>query len=67
MAPHGPPHFLGQFPDSLNEMYGTTRPAEPGHIVADLEASSLEAARAEPEYSFRFRRPELYGPLAESL
>lgn len=35
-----------------------------GLIVADLEASDLESARAEPEYLFRFRRPELYGPLA---
>jgi len=43
----------------------TGEPGEPGHIVADLEASILEAARAEPEYLFRFRRPELYGPLAE--
>ena len=34
--------------------------------MADLEAGELEAARAEPEYLFRFRRPELYGPLAES-
>ena len=44
----------------------TLEPGEPGHIVADLEASSLESARAAPEYLFRFRRPELYGPLAES-
>jgi predicted amidohydrolase len=43
----------------------TAAAGEPGQIVADLEASSLEAARAEPEYLFRFRRPELYGPLAE--
>jgi hypothetical protein len=33
-------------------------------ITADLEASTLLAARAEPEYLYRFRRPELYGPLA---
>jgi len=42
--------------------------AEPGHsgmVVADLEADELEAARAEPEYLYRFRRPELYGPLAD--
>jgi N-carbamoylputrescine amidase len=42
--------------------------AETGHsglIVADLEARELEAARAAPEYLYRFRRPELYGPLAD--
>jgi predicted amidohydrolase len=39
---------------------------EPAMIVADLEAEVLTAARAEPEYLFRFRRPELYGPLAAS-
>ncbi len=33
-------------------------------VLADLEASTLTAARAEPEYLYRFRRPELYGPLA---
>jgi N-carbamoylputrescine amidase len=43
----------------------TGEPGKPGQVVADLEASILEAARAEPEYLFRFRRPELYGPLAE--
>ncbi len=36
-----------------------------GLILADLKASDLQRARAEPEYLFRFRRPELYGPLAE--
>lgn len=35
-----------------------------GQVIADLEANVLEAARSEPEYLFRFRRPELYGPLA---
>lgn len=34
-----------------------------GMIVADLKGGDLTAARAEPEYLFRFRRPELYGPL----
>lgn len=33
-------------------------------LIADLEAAALAAARSEPEYLFRFRRPELYGPLA---
>jgi N-carbamoylputrescine amidase len=36
-----------------------------GLVLADLKALDLQAARAEPEYLFRFRRPELYGPLAE--
>jgi N-carbamoylputrescine amidase len=36
-----------------------------GLIVADLDAADLQRARAEPEYLYRFRRPELYGPLAE--
>jgi hypothetical protein len=31
-----------------------------------FENESLLKARAEPEYLFRFRRPELYRPLAES-
>jgi predicted amidohydrolase len=39
---------------------------QPGLLVAVLEASMLQAARAEPEYLYRFRRPELYGPLADS-
>ncbi len=34
-------------------------------LVAELKAETLQAARAEPEYLFRFRRPELYGALAE--
>ena len=38
--------------------------AKAGSSIADLEACELEAARAEPEYLYRFRRPELYGPLA---
>lgn len=37
---------------------------EPGMLVADLDSGSLRKARAEPEYLFRFRRPELYGPLS---
>jgi predicted amidohydrolase len=43
----------------------TAATGESGMILADLEASTLAAARSEPEYLFRFRRPELYGPLAE--
>lgn len=38
---------------------------EPGMICFDLDANLLAAARAEPEYLFRFRRPELYAPLAQ--
>ncbi len=37
-----------------------------GMLIADLYACDLQAARAEPEYLFRFRRPELYGPLART-
>ena len=44
----------------------TAAAGECGLIVADLDASALAAARAEPEYLYRFRRPELYGPLAVS-
>jgi predicted amidohydrolase len=49
--------------DTLAEWSAAT--GECGLIVANLEASTLAAARSEPEYLFRFRRPELYGPLAE--
>ena len=42
-----------------------TAPAgEPGMLVCDFSADTLRQARAEPEYLYRFRRPELYGPLA---
>ena len=34
-------------------------------LIADLHAESLIEARAQPEYLFRFRRPELYRTLAE--
>jgi predicted amidohydrolase len=43
----------------------TGKPGEPDMLLATLRADDLLAARAEPEYLFRFRRPELYGPLAE--
>ncbi len=33
-------------------------------LLQELSAADLLAARAEPEYLFRFRRPELYGSLA---
>lgn len=38
---------------------------QPGMIVANLSAQTLNEARAEPEYLFRFRRPELYGTLTQ--
>ncbi len=37
----------------------------PTMLIADFYSEMLRAARAEPEYLYRFRRPELYGPLAE--
>ncbi len=37
---------------------------EPGMLVVDLTADDLRAARGEPEYLYRFRRPELYGGLS---
>lgn len=42
----------------------TAPSGEPGLLLADLSADLLREARAEPEYLYRFRRPELYGPLA---
>ncbi|MEZ6045402.1 MAG: hypothetical protein R3C11_07420 [Planctomycetaceae bacterium] len=36
-----------------------------GMLLYDLKRDDLQQARSEPEYLFRFRRPELYGPLAE--
>lgn len=38
---------------------------QPGMLTVEFTSNQLESARAEPEYLFRFRRPELYGPLAE--
>jgi hypothetical protein len=32
-------------------------------LIAEFDPSTLRSARAEPEYLYRFRRPELYGPL----
>ena len=43
----------------------TASTGEPGMLVVDLSAESLRQARAEPEYLYRFRRPELYGSLAD--
>ncbi len=36
---------------------------EPGMMIAELNRELLLEARSAPEYTFRFRRPELYGPL----
>ena len=38
---------------------------EPAMMIATFDNETLVAARSEPEYLFRFRRPELYGPLTE--
>lgn len=38
---------------------------EPDLMMADFQRQLLTETRAEPEYLFRFRRPELYGPLAD--
>lgn len=43
----------------------TAKSGEPGMLVAEFRSDDLLAARAEPEYLFRFRRPELYRRLAE--
>lgn len=48
---------------ALTEWSGAT--GEPGMLLADFHQDVLQEARAEPEYLYRFRRPELYGPLAE--
>ncbi|MGE3315957.1 MAG: nitrilase-related carbon-nitrogen hydrolase [Planctomycetaceae bacterium] len=37
---------------------------EPGMLIAEFKADDLRQARSEPEYLFRFRRPELYRSLA---
>jgi predicted amidohydrolase len=36
-------------------------------LIADLRGEVLREARARPEYLFRFRRPELYGSLADPI
>jgi N-carbamoylputrescine amidase len=52
--------------DPRGQVFGdwTARSGEPGMMLVNLSANLLREARAEPEYLFRFRRPELYGPLA---
>ena len=43
----------------------STATGEPGMLIHDLLRDDLLRARSEPEYLFRFRRPELYRRLAE--
>ncbi|MCA9102335.1 MAG: carbon-nitrogen hydrolase family protein [Pirellulales bacterium] len=38
---------------------------EPAMMLARFDAETLRTARAEPEYTYRFRRPELYGRLCQ--
>jgi predicted amidohydrolase len=42
----------------------TAGAGEPGMLAVEFQNELLRTARAEPEYLFRFRRPELYGSLA---
>ncbi|MBX3438377.1 MAG: carbon-nitrogen hydrolase family protein [Planctomycetaceae bacterium] len=39
---------------------------QPDMLLVEFAHDDLRAARSEPEYLFRFRRPELYGPLTET-
>ena len=34
-------------------------------MIAQFDADTLRAARSEPEYTYRFRRPELYSRLSQ--
>jgi predicted amidohydrolase len=43
----------------------TAPSGEPGMLTVEFNRETLRAARSEPEYLFRFRRPELYGSLAQ--
>ncbi|MCA9075994.1 MAG: carbon-nitrogen hydrolase family protein [Planctomycetaceae bacterium] len=54
---------LGPRGEPLAEWKG--HPGEPAMLTVDFNRETLTSARAEPEYLYRFRRPELYGPLAE--
>lgn len=47
------------------EVLAERRPdaVDTGMLIADLSSEVLLNARAAPEYLYRFRRPELYGPL----
>jgi predicted amidohydrolase len=52
---------IGPRGETLTE--STAEAGEPSMTLVEFRADDLRAARAEPEYLFRFRRPELYGPL----
>lgn len=43
----------------------TARSGEPGMLTVEFCRETLRDARSEPEYLFRFRRPELYRSLAQ--
>jgi N-carbamoylputrescine amidase len=51
-------------PDGGEQASNTEPSREPHMLTAVLRRDDLLAARARFEYTFRFRRPELYGPLA---
>ncbi|MCA9113198.1 MAG: carbon-nitrogen hydrolase family protein, partial [Planctomycetaceae bacterium] len=50
---------IGPRGETLAEWKG--HPCEPAMLLVNFDRESLRAVRAEPEYLFRFRRPELYG------
>jgi N-carbamoylputrescine amidase len=52
-------------PDGGNIGEWIDNAAQPGMLTVDFLAEQLTSARAAPEYLFRFRRPELYTPLAK--
>lgn len=54
--------IVGPRGELLREWSGAA--GQPHMVIADLHREALLLARAEPEYLFRFRRPELYGRLA---
>lgn len=47
------------------EILAERRTGGPGMLIADLKRQTLLDAQAAPEYLYRFRRPELYGPLTK--
>ncbi len=53
-------------PDGNVLARGGGQSSEPRMLVVDFDRESLECARAGFEYTFRFRRPELYVSLARS-
>ncbi|MGD9856246.1 MAG: carbon-nitrogen hydrolase family protein [Planctomycetaceae bacterium] len=55
---------IGPRGETLAEWTGFA--GRPDMLVVEFSRAALRQARAEPEYLYRFRRPELYGPLAQS-